>query len=249
MISKKNEIAIELNNVSKTFILNNKNFRSRGIATLLKLLFAPSKRQTLNVLSNINLMVKKGETLGIIGRNGSGKSTLVKIMSGAYLPNPGGEVIKNGRSILMTLKVGMNPELTARQNIYVNGSALGLRIREIDKIFDQIVSFAELEDFVDSTIRNFSNGMIAKLSFSIAINAHADIMFLDEVFAVGDQSFRKKATQAIENNWLDGRTVVIVSHSMGLIKKYCDKVIYIKHGKIAYFGSPEKATEMYDNDN
>ena len=140
----------------------------------------------------------------------------------------------------------MNNELTARQNIYVNGSALGLKIKEIDNVFDDIIEFAELEEFVDSTTKNFSNGMVAKLSFSIAINSKAEIMFLDEVFAVGDQSFKKKAIKAIENNWLDGRTVVIVSHSMGLIKQYCDRVLYLKDGKIEYLGEPEKAISLYD---
>ena len=246
MSKSTNNIAISLTNVSKTFKIDVKDFRNKNVLQTFLLFFKKRPKHSLKALSGINLEIKKGETLGIIGRNGSGKSTLVKIMSGVYFPDSNGEVIKNGRSILMSLKVGMNNELTARQNIYVNGSALGLKIKEIDNVFDDIIEFAELEEFVDSTTKNFSNGMVAKLSFSIAINSKAEIMFLDEVFAVGDQSFKKKAIKAIENNWLDGRTVVIVSHSMGLIKQYCDRVLYLKDGKIEYLGEPEKAISLYD---
>ena len=246
--SEKN-IAIEFKNVSKSFKIDDKSFRGVGnLKNLFNLLFASKTKRVLRVLKDINITIFKGETIGIIGKNGSGKSTLVKTMSGAYFPDSGGEIIKNGKSMLMTLKVGMNPELTARQNIYVNASALGLTIKEIDSLFDKIVEFAEVKDYIDTTTKNFSNGMLAKLAFSIAVNTNAEIMFLDEVFAVGDQSFRNKAIKAIEQNWLKGRTVIIVSHSLGLIKKYCDKVIYLNNGEVKYFGDPKVAIEKYNED-
>lgn len=244
----KNNIAIKLSNVNKMFFINDK--KTESLDGWIKLMLKPNTlRKKLVVLTDINLEIKQGETLGIIGRNGSGKSTLVKIMSGAYLPNKGGVVSKKGRSMLMNLRVGMNPELTTRQNIYVNGSALGLRIKEIDKVFDEIVSFAELEDFVDVRTKNFSNGMMARLAFSVAIKAGAEIMFLDEIFAVGDKIFREKAIKVFEKSWLDHRTIIMVSHSMGQIKKYCDRVLYLKKGKIAFLGDPKEAVRLYEQDN
>ncbi|MEP2773875.1 MAG: ATP-binding cassette domain-containing protein [Fulvivirga sp.] len=206
-------------------------------------------KSKLKVLKNISLKIDKGEKLGVIGRNGSGKSTLIKIMSGAYLPDKGGKVVRNGSSMLMSLKVGMNHELTARENIYVNGSALGLRVKEIDNRFDEIIQFAELEEFVNTKTRFFSNGMAARLAFSVAVNAGADIMFLDEVFAVGDKKFKRKAIEVLEKSWLDGRTVVMVSHNMGNLKKYCDRVLYLKNGKIEFLGDPKRAIKMYNEDN
>lgn len=241
-------IAIELSDVNKTFFVNDK--RTETLSGWINLMLRPNTlRKKLVVLKDINLIIEQGETLGIIGRNGSGKSTLVKIMSGAYQANKGSVVKKTGRSMLMNLRVGMNRELTTRQNIYINGSALGLRIKEIDKVFDEIVAFAELEEFVDVVTRNFSNGMMARLAFSVAIKAGAEIMFLDEIFAVGDKIFREKAIKVFEKNWLDHRTIIMVSHSMGQIKKYCDRVLYLKKGEIEFLGDPAEAVRLYELDN
>lgn len=190
-----------------------------------------------------------GEILGVIGRNGSGKSTLVKIMSGAFIPDKGGIVKRNGTSILLNLSVGISHELTARQNIYVCGSTLGLRIKQIDAIFDKILSFAELEGFADTKIKYFSSGMVQRLSFSIAVNVRAEIMFLDEVFAVGDELFRQKAIAELEKSWMNGRTVILVSHSMETIQQYCHRVLYMKKGKVAYLGDPQTAIALYHEDN
>lgn len=241
-------MAIKLINISKTFIVSNRP--SDTLKGWLKsILFNRTSKKKLNVLNDISLEIKKGEKLGIVGRNGSGKSTLIKIMSGAYLPDKGGIVYRNGSYMLMSLKVGMNPELTAKENIYVNGSALGLRMKEIDKIFDDIIKFAELEEFVNVRTKHFSNGMSARLAFSVALNAGADIMFLDEVFAVGDKKFKEKAVEVLEKSWLEGKTVVMVSHNLGNLKKYCDRVLYLKNGGIEFLGDPKKAIEMYTKDN
>lgn len=241
------EKAIILKNVSKTFrIYENKlgSFKDKVFNIL-----SNKNSKEFKALKNINLVIAKGENFGIIGRNGSGKSTLVKIMSGAFIPDKGGEVVRNGTSMLLNLGVGMSHELTARQNIYVSGSALGLKIKEIEKIFDQIISFAELEDFVDSKIKYFSSGMIQRLSFAIAVNAGADIMFLDEVFAVGDAKFKKKAIEVMEKSWIDGRTIIMVSHSLTNISKYCKRAIYLKKGEIVFLGDAKKAIKMYNEDN
>lgn len=240
--------SITVNKVSKTFYINdNRPDTLRG--ALFSLFQSRNSQRALIAVNNVSFDLVSGETFGIIGRNGSGKSTLVKLMSGAFVPDKGGSIVRNGTSMLLNLGVGMSHELTARQNIYVSGSALGLKIRQIDQIFDEIIAFAELEDFVDSKIKYFSSGMIQRLSFSIAVNAGADIMFLDEVFAVGDAKFRKKAVAVMEKSWLEKRTIVMVSHSLSNIKKYCDRVLYMKKGEAAYIGDPATAIKMYNEDN
>jgi ABC-type polysaccharide/polyol phosphate transport system ATPase subunit len=242
-MNNKKTISLSLKNVNKTFSFSDKPFY-----TLQQKLFNIHKKnpvKKIKALNNINLEIFNGESVGLIGRNGSGKSTLTKIMSGAYVPDNGSEIVKNGTSLLLNLGVGFSHELTARENIYVNGSTLGLKIKEIDKIFMEVIKFAELEDFIDTKIKYYSTGMIQRLSFSIAVYANADIIFLDEVFAVGDEKFKGKATIVLEENWIKGRTVIIVSHSIGLIEKYCTKTIVMDKGKMLYFGETKKAVEIY----
>jgi len=246
--NKSNNTAITLKNINKTFFLAEKK-RDSLKGSLIRLFKKNKNEKKLKAVENISFKIKKGETFGIIGRNGSGKSTLVKIMSGAFVPDKGGEVIRNGTSMLLNLGVGMSHELTARQNIYVSGSALGMKIKEIDEIFDEIIAFAELEDFIDSKIKYFSSGMIQRLSFSIAVNAGADIMFLDEVFAVGDAKFKAKAIKVMEDSWIKGRTIIMVTHSLNNIRKYCKRALYLKNGKIAYLGDAKEAIELYNKDN
>ncbi|MFT6947572.1 MAG: ABC-2 type transport system ATP-binding protein [Vicingaceae bacterium] len=242
-MSQEKEISLSLKNVSKTFTIAKGAF-----STFQKKLFNFNKKiekKEVKALTNININIYKGECIGLIGRNGSGKSTLTKIMSGAYLPDRNGTIIKNGTSLLLNLGVGFSHELTARENIYVNGSTLGLRIKEIDKIYMDIIKFAELDEYLDTKIKYYSTGMIQRLSFSIAVYANADIIFLDEVFAVGDEKFKEKATIVLEENWIKGRTVIIVSHSAGLIQKYCSKTILMNKGEMIYFGETNTAIEKY----
>ena len=201
-----------------------------------------------HAVNNVSLEINKGECVGLLGRNGCGKSTLVKLLAGVY-PTDTGYVKINGTTMLMNLGVGMSHELTARENIYVSGSVLGLKIKEIDAIFDEIIDFAELREFVDTKIKFFSSGMVARLSFSIAVKAGADIMFLDEIFAVGDMKFQEKAIKVFESSWIEGKTVVLVSHSMDIIQKYCSRAGYMKNGEMIYFGDTEKAIELYMADN
>ncbi len=149
----------------------------------------------------------------------------------------------------MNLGVGMSHELTARENVYVSSSVMGMKIKEVDAIFDEIIAFAEIEGFVDTKIKFFSSGMVARLAFSIAVKAGADIMFLDEIFAVGDAKFQDKAIKVFESSWIQGRTVILVSHSMEVIKKYCTRAAFLKHGELIYYGDTEKAIDLYMQDN
>lgn len=242
----KNNIAINAKNISKTFHISEDSHNT--VKHRLFNLFNPPRRKDVEALKKLTLEIYKGECIGLIGRNGSGKSTLTKVLAGVY-PTDTGYIKISGATMLMNLGVAMSHELTARENIYVSGSVLGLKIKDIDAIFDAIVDFAEVREFVDTKIKYFSSGMLARLSFAIAVNAGADIMFLDEIFAVGDMIFQEKAVKVFESSWIEGRTVVLVSHNMDIIKQYCNRVAYMKGGELVYFGDTEKAIEMYTKDN
>jgi ABC-type polysaccharide/polyol phosphate transport system ATPase subunit len=238
--------AIIARSISKTFYISEDSHNT--VKHRLFNLFNPPKTKRIEAIKRLSIEINKGECIGLLGRNGCGKSTLVRLLAGVY-PSDGGYVKINGSTMLMNLGVGMSHELTGRENIYVSGSVLGLKIKEIDALFDKIVAFAELEDFIDSKIKFYSSGMVARLGFSIAVNAGADIMFLDEVFAVGDMKFRQKAVKVFESSWIEGKTVILVSHSMETIQQYCNRAAYIKNGELVYFGDTNKAIDMYKKDN
>lgn len=240
------EIAIRAEQISKVFHLSEDNHNT--VKHRLFNLFNPPRSRKFEAVKTMDLEVKKGECVGLIGRNGSGKSTLVKLLAGVY-PITSGSLTINGHTLLMNLGVGMSHELTARENIYISASVLGLRIKDIDAIFDRIVDFAEIREFIDSKIKFFSSGMVARLGFSIAVNAGADIMFLDEIFAVGDVKFQEKAIKVFESSWINGKTVILVSHSMDIIRKYCGRTAFMRHGSLVYYGDTEKAVELYLEDN
>ena len=242
----KNEFAIVAKDISKTFHITEDSHNT--VKQRLFNLFNSPKKKKIEAIKQMSLEVRTGECIGLLGRNGSGKSTLVKLLAGGY-PVDTGYMKINGSTMLMNLGVGMSHELTARENIYVSGSVLGLKIKEIDAIFDQIIDFAELREFVDSKIKYFSSGMVARLGFSIAVNAGADIMFLDEIFAVGDMKFQEKAVKVFESSWIEGKTVVLVSHSMDVVRKYCKRAVFMKNGELIFVGDAEKAIELYMEDN
>lgn len=197
------------------------------------------------VLKDISFKVEKGDFFGIVGRNGSGKSTLLKLISQIYEPDSG-EINVNGKLVpFIELGVGFNPELTGRENVYLNGALLGFSHEQVSELYEDIVEFAELEDFMDQKLKNYSSGMQVRLAFSIAIKADADILVLDEVLAVGDEAFQRKCFQYFAELKKNKKTVVLVTHSMEHIQKFCNKALMIEKGRIVEFGNPAKVAQKY----
>lgn len=198
------------------------------------------------VLKDISFDIKKGEFIGIVGRNGSGKSTLLKILAGIYYPKKG-EVIINGNLVpFIELGVGFNPELTGRENVYLNGALLGFSNEEMEKMYNDIWEFAELKDFQDQKLKNYSSGMQVRLAFSIAIRAKGDILLLDEVLAVGDAAFQQKCNDYFNSLRNKGQTVILVTHSMTNIRKFCTRAILLDNGRISLDGDPEIVADAYE---
>lgn len=238
------EVVIKLENINKTFSLKEKN--TDTIREKILGIFSKNKKRQLKALDNINLEVRKGEFLGIIGRNGSGKSTLLKVIIGAIRPDKGGIVTTNGRIMRMSLAMGFDPNLTARENVYLNATILGLTFREIDSKFDEIIDFAELHNFVDTQVKFFSRGMKSRLAFAVAVHAEADIFLMDEFFGgVGDAKFKEKSEQVFEKSFIEGRTIVHVSHQFKTIRDHCDRVILMEKGSIAAMGRPNQVIPVY----
>lgn len=237
------DIAISVKNLHKSFRLPTE--RSWGLKqAIFNRLRGIKGYKDQQVLKGIDFEIKKGEFVGIVGRNGSGKSTLLKILAGIYYPSAGHIVINGTLVPFIELGVGFNPELTGRENIYLNGAMLGFSNAEIDAMYDDIVKFAELAEFMDQKLKNYSSGMQVRLAFSIAIRAKGDILILDEVLAVGDAAFQKKCNDYFES--LHGnQTVILVTHSMENVTKFCDRAILIENGEIACQGSPAKVTKAY----
>ena len=241
-----NEIAILAKDISKTFHISEDSHNT--VKHRLFNLFNPPRAKKVEAIKPMDFEIYKGECIGLLGRNGCGKSTLIRLLAGVF-PSDTGSINIFGTTLLMNLGVGMSHMLTARENIYISASVLGLKIKDIDAIFDQIVDFAELREFIDTKIKYFSSGMVARLGFSIAVNAGADIMFLDEIFAVGDMRFQEKAIKVFESSWIEGKTVILVSHSMDTVLKYCNRTGFMKNGSLVYFGDTDKAVQMYIEDN
>jgi ABC-2 type transport system ATP-binding protein len=240
------EIAISVQNVSKDFKLPHEK------ADSVKSLFVNpwnkgrKKFEVQHALHDIWFDIPKGEFFGIVGRNGSGKSTLLKIIAGIYKPNEG-TVAVNGRLVpFIELGVGFNPELTGRENVYLNGALMGFSEKEIDQKYSAIVDFAELERFMDQKLKNYSSGMQVRLAFSVAtILADSDILLIDEVLAVGDADFQRKCFEYFKKLKKDKKTVIFVSHDMSAVREYCDKAILIDKSEVIFSGSAEEAAKEY----
>ncbi len=198
------------------------------------------------LFKDISFQINEKDRIALMGKNGAGKSTLLKLLAGIYYPSAG-EIIVNGSIIpFIELGVGFNMELSGRENVYLNGAILGFSNSEIDAMYDDIVKFAELGDFMDQKLKNYSSGMQVRLAFSIAIRAKGDILILDEVLAVGDAEFQQKCNDYFKS--LHGnQTVILVTHSMDNVKKFCDRAIMIENGKIACEGNPEKVADAYEH--
>ena len=203
-----------------------------------------------HVLKDISFEVKKGEFFGIVGRNGSGKSTLLKLLAGIYTPDSGSVEVRGALTPFIELGVGFNFELTGRENVFLNCALLGLSRPEVSEIYDSIVEFAELEKFMDQKLKNYSSGMQVRLAFAIAVKSTSDVLVFDEVLAVGDTNFQKKCFEyfrAIKND--PTRTVVLVTHDMSAVEKFCDRAIVLKDGDLIYDGSPREAAAVYQEMN
>ena len=239
------ELAVKIDHVSKYFRLPTE--ASTSLRTTLVNRFRGIKGyKEQHVLKDIDFEVAKGDFFGIVGRNGSGKSTLLKIISQIYVPEKG-TVTVNGKLIsFIELGVGFNPELTGRENVYMNGAMLGFSTQEIDDMYEDIVDFAELHEFMNQKLKNYSSGMQVRLAFSIAIKAQGDILVLDEVLAVGDEAFQRKCAEFFAKIKRDKtKTVILVTHSMGDARKYCNKAIMINKGEIVAKGDPNLVADAY----
>lgn len=198
------------------------------------------------VLRDITFQVHQGEFFGIVGRNGGGKSTLLKIISQIYVPNRGSVNVHGKLVPFIELGVGFNPELTGRENVYLNGALLGFTREQVDAMYDDIVEFAELEEFMDQKLKNYSSGMQVRLAFSVAIKAQGDILVLDEVLAVGDEAFQRKCADYFTNIRKDPtKTVILVTHDMSAIKRYCTRAMFIEDGEVRVIGDRETVAEQY----
>ncbi len=238
-----NDIAIKVDHVYKSF---NIYYDRANTLKERMLFFARNKRrEKREVLNDINLDIKKGETVALIGVNGSGKSTLLKLMTQIIFPNKG-TIETNGKlTSLLELGAGFHPDFSGRENIYFNSSIFGLTKKEIDARLDQIIEFSELKDFIDNPVRTYSSGMYMRLAFSVAINVDADILLIDEILSVGDQHFQEKCFNKMRELKKEGKTMVFVTHSMESVKNLCDRAVWLYNGKIRMDGNTDEVVNEY----
>ena len=239
----KNPVVISVKHLHKSFKLPTE--RAWGLKqAIFNRLKGIKGYKELKVLNGISFDIHQNEFVGIVGRNGSGKSTLLKTLAKIYFPEKGSIEINGTLVPFIELGVGFNPELSGRENVYLNGALLGFSNKEMDTMYDEIVDFAELRDFMDQKLKNYSSGMQVRLAFSIAIRAKGDILLLDEVLAVGDAAFQQKCADYFAS--IKGKqTVILVTHDMENVQKYCNRAILIEEGRIKLDGSPKKVAEAY----
>lgn len=239
------ETVIEVNDVSMHFNLMVERVDSIK-EYVMKLVKGKLLYNDFVALSHVSFKVQKGEIVGLVGLNGAGKSTLLKIIAGVLKPTDGKVITRGTIAPLIEVGAGFDPELTARENVYLNGAILGHDRKFMDSKFDEIIDFAELRNFVDVPVKNFSSGMYARLGFAIATMVQPDILIVDEVLSVGDYLFQKKCEDRIQSMLDKGVTVVIVSHDISTIKKLCTKVVWLEHGKIKDIGPTERVCKEYE---
>lgn len=239
------DIAIEVNDVSMHFNLMVERVDSIK-EYVIKLIKGKLLYNDFVALSHVSFDVKKGEVVGLVGLNGAGKSTLLKIIAGVLKPTEGKVITKGTIAPLIEVGAGFDPELTARENVYLNGAILGHDRKFMDSKFDEIIDFAELQNFVDVPVKNFSSGMYARLGFAIATMVQPDILIVDEVLSVGDYKFQKKCEDRIQAMLDKGVTVVLVSHDINMIKKLCTKVVWLEHGHLRDIGPTAKVCKEYE---
>ena len=234
--------AIEVKDVTKKFRI----YFDKGHTLKEKTLFR--KRRTFeerSVLKGISFEVKKGEAVGLIGHNGCGKSTTLKLLTKIMYPDSGSIEMCGRVSSLLELGAGFHPDMSGRENIYINASIFGLAKKEIDERLEDVIAFSELEESIDHPVRTYSSGMYMRLAFSVAIHVDADILLIDEILAVGDANFQEKCFDRLREIQANGTTVVLVTHNTSTIEKFCGKAVWINQGKIAYYGASTEAVDAY----
>lgn len=247
-MNEKKEIAVSVKNISKSFKLPTESSTTMKTAAVNYFKGIKGYKEQ-KVLKNISFDVEKGDFFGIVGRNGGGKSTLLKIISQIYVPEYGSVDI-NGRLVsFIELGVGFNPELTGTENVYLNGALIGFSTKEIDDMYESIVDFSELHEFMNQKLKNYSSGMQLRLAFAVAVQSKSDILVLDEVLAVGDEAFQRKCNEYFKERKKMGKTTILVTHDMGAIRNYCNKAIMIRDGEIVISGVPEDVSSQYSIDN
>jgi ABC-2 type transport system ATP-binding protein len=238
------ETVVHVENVSKKFIMRSE----RNLKTfVLNALRGGLERETFQALENISLSVERGETFGVVGSNGSGKSTLLKIIAGIYPPTTGNIEVNGVVAPLISLGVGFNPELSGRENIFLNSSLYGLSRTEIEAIYPDVVEFSELEEFVEEPIKTYSDGMRMRLAFSIAVHIDPEILLVDEVLAVGDEAFQAKCLKRIEEFQNQGKTILFVSHNAEQVREICSRACLIEDGCIQAIGSADEVLNRYQS--
>lgn len=244
-MAKDKEVAIRVEGVYKDFSYS--SARSNTLKSVFTGMFKSQDKEAKiqHALKDISFEINKGEFFGIVGRNGSGKSTLLKIIAGIYQPSKGSVAVSGKLVPFIELGVGFNPELTGKENVYLNGAMLGFSDKEVDKFYDEVVEFAELEKFMDKKLKNYSSGMQVRLAFSMAIRAKADILLVDEVLAVGDADFQRKCFSYFKQLKANKKTVIFVTHDMGSVREYCDRAMLINNNKIEAIGNPQNISRKY----
>lgn len=243
-----NDVAVRVDGISKSFRLPTENTTSLK-RTIVNYFQGTKGYREQKVLRDISFEVEKGDFFGIVGRNGSGKSTLLKIISQIYVPEQGTVEINGKLVSFIELGVGFNPELSGKENVYLNGALLGFSTAEIDDMYADIVEFAELSDFMNQKLKNYSSGMQVRLAFSVAIQSKSDILVLDEVLAVGDEAFQRKCNDYFMQAREDQKTIILVTHSMDAVRKYCNKAVMIDKGEVKIIGTPEDVANQYSLSN
>lgn len=241
--------AIKVTHVTKIFRLPHE--KHKGVKQLFLQFYkrGKSRYEEQLALKDVSIDIKQGDFFGIVGRNGSGKSTLLKLLAGIYTPTKGDIHVTGRLTPFIELGVGFNPELTGRENVFLNGALLGFSHKEMKAMYQDIVDFSEIERFMDQKLKNYSSGMQVRLAFSIAIRAQSDILLLDEVLAVGDAAFQQKCYDYFEELKRRKQTVVFVSHDMGAVRRFCNKAVYIEKGKVTHSGTPADIADVYVEDN
>lgn len=242
-MKESNEIAISVDHVYKSFTI----YYDRANTLKERLLFFArnKKKEKREVLHDINLEIKKGETVALIGVNGSGKSTLLKLMTKIIYPNQGTLETYGKLTSLLELGAGFHPDFSGRENIYFNASIFGLTKKQIDDRLEQIIEFSELGSYIDNPVRTYSSGMYMRLAFAIAINVDADILLVDEILAVGDQHFQEKCINKMKELKEEGKTMVFVTHSMNTVKEFCSRAVWLDQGVVKMDANPDAVIEQY----